>query len=125
MDAVASGDQLKIIGAGHSFSGIQLSDGDETTPAGRLVSLDRYAGITNVAWADDKSYADVTVRAGSRLRDLNAALEDLGLAFENLGATAAQSLAGAIATGTHGTGRLLGSISTQVSGLRILDAGRR
>jgi L-gulono-1,4-lactone dehydrogenase len=64
----------------------------------------------------------VTVRAGSRLRDLNTAFEDIGLAFENLGSTAAQSLAGAVATGTHGTGRELGSISTQLRAIRLVDA---
>ena len=60
--------------------------------------------------------------AGTRLRDLNTALEEQGLALENLGACAAQSIAGAVATGTHGTGRELGSMSTQLRGLRIIDA---
>lgn len=39
-----------------------------------------------------------------------------------MGATAQQSLAGATATGTHGTGRLLGSMSTQIVGLRLVLA---
>lgn len=49
-------------------------------------------------------------------------LEELGLALENMGATAAQSIAGATATGTHGTGRLLGSMSTQIVALRMVLA---
>jgi L-gulono-1,4-lactone dehydrogenase len=45
-----------------------------------------------------------------------------GLALINLGATAAQSIAGAISTSTHGTGSSLGSISSNVVGLRLIDA---
>jgi len=45
-----------------------------------------------------------------------------GLALPNLGATAAQSIAGAISTSTHGTGRELGSISSDVTGIRLIDA---
>ena len=122
--AAAEGDMIKVVGAGHSFSGIQLTDGSVSAgSSGRMISLDRYAGVVgSPAWAEDGSYADVTVRAGSRLCDLNTALEALGLAFINLGSCAAQSIAGAVATGTHGTGKLLGSMSTQVVGLRLLDA---
>jgi len=40
----------------------------------------------------------------------------------NLGATAAQSIAGATATGTHGTGRELGSLSTDITRLRLVSA---
>ena len=53
-------------------------------------------------------------QAGIRLHRLNSALEELGLSLRNLGATAEQSIAGAIATGTHGTGTGLGSVSAQV-----------
>lgn len=44
------------------------------------------------------------------------------MALENLGATAEQSLAGATATGTHGTGRRTGSMSTQIVALRMVLA---
>ena len=121
--AAKAGEQLKVVGAGHSFSGIQLTDGNQTSPGGRVMSLDLLSGITDVRYLDDGSGdAEVTALAGTRLRDLNSALEARGLAFENLGACAAQSLAGAVATATHGTGRDLGSLSTQLRGLRVLDA---
>jgi hypothetical protein len=121
--AAKAGEQLKVVGAGHSFSGIQLTDGNLTNPGGRVMSLDLLSGITDVLFLDDGSGdAEVTALAGTRLRDLNSALEARGLAFENLGACAAQSLAGAVATATHGTGRELGSISTQLRGLRVVDA---
>jgi hypothetical protein len=35
---------LKVVGAGHSFSGIQLTDGTDAVPSGRVLSLDRYVG---------------------------------------------------------------------------------
>ena len=65
---------------------------------------------------------EVTVQAGIRLHDLNSQLENLGLALVNMGATCQQSIAGATQTGTHGTGRLLGSMSTQIIGMRLLLA---
>lgn len=85
-----------------------------------MMNLDELTGIESITRRDDGT-ADVTVRGGMRLRDLNAALEEEGLALINLGATAAQSIAGATATGTHGTGRELGSMSTQIVGMRIVD----
>ena len=45
-----------------------------------------------------------------------------GLAMENMGDIDYQALAGAVGTGTHGTGETLGSISTQVVGLRLVLA---
>ncbi len=43
-----AGEQLKVVGAGHSFSGIQLTDGVQDAPAGRLMSLDLLSGIISV-----------------------------------------------------------------------------
>lgn len=54
-------------------------------------------------------------QAGIRLHHLNDELAIRGLALGNLGATAEQSIAGAIATGTHGTGVEWGSVSSAVS----------
>eukprot|EP00602_Paraphysomonas_sp_CaronLab_P004792 CAMPEP_0185021352 /NCGR_PEP_ID=MMETSP1103-20130426/4039_1 /TAXON_ID=36769 /ORGANISM="Paraphysomonas bandaiensis, Strain Caron Lab Isolate" /LENGTH=441 /DNA_ID=CAMNT_0027552829 /DNA_START=32 /DNA_END=1357 /DNA_ORIENTATION=- len=105
---------LKIVGAGHSFSGIQLTDGN-------MISLDRYNRILKTTYMSTGE-ALVEVQAGIRLRDLNDQLEAMNLAIENLGATAAQSLAGAISTGTHGTGAALGSISTQIKSMRVIDS---
>ena len=55
-------------------------------------------------------------------RDLNSLLESYGLALENMGATAAQTVSGATSTGTHGTGKHLGSMSTQIVGIRMVLA---
>ena len=110
-EANAANATLKVVGAGHSFSAIALGD-----PLVRMLSLDRMDKILHV----DGTL--VTVAGGIRLHDLNAQLEDHGLALANLGATCEQSLAGATATGTHGTGRLLGSVSTAIEGMRIVVA---
>src|SRR5699024_825539 len=64
----------------------------------------------------------VTLWAGTRLRDAGPLLDELGFAMENLGDINDQSLAGAISTGTHGTGIELKSIANQVEGVTLLTA---
>jgi L-gulonolactone oxidase len=104
--AGASKASIKVVGGGHSFSGIALTDG-------HMISLDKYRSLVSV------NGTSVTVQAGIRLHDLNTLLEGLGLGLENIGACAQQSLAGAVATGTHGTGNT-GSMSAQIIGMRIV-----
>ena len=91
---------------------------------GNMISLDRYNGVIGRTDLPDGS-ALVEVQAGIRLRDFNDALEKMGLSLLNLGATAAQSVAGATATGTHGTGMQIGSISTQITAMRLVDSTGR
>jgi L-gulonolactone oxidase len=105
--AAASKSQIKVVGGGHSFSGIALT-------TGHMITLDDYNKVMYV------NKTAVTVQAGIRLHELNAQLEVRGLSFENLGACSQQSLAGALATGTHGTGNT-GSMSTQVLEMRIVS----
>jgi len=107
--AAASGLRVKAVGSGHSFTGVALTDG-------RLIALDRYGRIVS----SDPSEGTVTVQAGITLHQLNAELYDRGLALENLGDIAYQTIAGAISTGTHGTGKSLGGLATQVTGLRLI-----
>ena len=64
----------------------------------------------------------VRVGAGTVLADLNEELARLGLAMENLGDIDRQTIAGAISTGTHGTGARLRNISAQVEGLELVLA---
>ena len=82
------------------------------------MDLSRWTGIVE---ADEKTGL-VTVRSGTRLRDLNEALARRGLAMSNLGDIDAQTVAGAISTGTHGTGAAFGGIATQVRGLELVLA---
>jgi L-gulono-1,4-lactone dehydrogenase len=108
-DAAAGGQRVKGVGAGHSFTGIALTDG-------RLVQLDRYRRVLS----HDAQAGTVTVQSGMPLSQLTEDLHARGLAMENLGDIAYQSIAGAISTATHGTGARFGGIATQVAGMRII-----
>jgi len=110
--ATASGTRLRAVGAGHSFTGAAVTDGVQ-------VHLDALAGFERVVARPDGS-ALVTVGAGIRLAALNAGLAARGLALRNLGDIDAQTLAGAISTGTHGTGARLGGLATQVVGCHVV-----
>lgn len=108
---------VKCVGAGHSFTAAAATDGV-------LVSLDDLAGVESVVPLYDAEGraegATVTVWAGTRLVDLGPLLWDLGLAQENLGDIDVQTVAGAISTGTHGTGLGFGGLATTVVGLQLV-----
>jgi L-gulono-1,4-lactone dehydrogenase len=111
MHAGESGQTIKARGSGHSFTGIAAAHGI-------AVDLSNWTGIT----AADVATGLVTVRSGTTIRALNAELDRLGLAMTNLGDIDAQTISGAIATGTHGTGAAFGGIATQVEGLELVLA---
>lgn len=101
---------IRVVGSGHSF--VPLCKTNDV-----LLNLDGLAGILSV----DARTAQATVAAGSKLSSLGKPLLAAGLAMENQGDIDKQTLAGVIATGTHGTGPSFGSLSTQVVGLRLLN----
>jgi len=109
--AASRGLAVKAVGAGHSFTSVATTDGVQIRPEGLTAvhALDRAAGT-------------VTVGSGMRLRDFNALLAGYGLALTNMGDIAVQSLAGATSTGTHGTGRVSGSLAAQIRGMEIVLA---
>jgi L-gulono-1,4-lactone dehydrogenase len=109
--AGADGRRVRVVGAGHSFSDIALTDGVQ-------LRLDRFARVLDV----DRSSGLVRVQAGITIRELNARLAEHGLALENLGDIDVQTIAGAIATATHGTGARLPNISAQVHELTLVLA---
>ncbi len=106
-DAFAAKQRLRVVGAGHSWSAI-------AAPEEIAVSLDRWSGIAGEA------PGTVMVRAGTRLRDLNAELAHRGLALPILGSITRQSIAGAIATGTHGSSLAHGNLASLVEGMRLI-----
>ncbi|MFK8024838.1 MAG: D-arabinono-1,4-lactone oxidase [Ilumatobacter sp.] len=108
--AAEAGERVKVIGGGHSFTDAAMTDG-------HLISLDGMTRVIDVGGPDGH---DITVQAGIRLRDLNDLLAHGGLALPNLGDIDRQSIAGAIATATHGTGAGLGNIATNVVGLELV-----
>jgi L-gulono-1,4-lactone dehydrogenase len=105
--AADAGDRVKVIGAGHSFTDVAMTDG-------HLISLDDMDRVLAVTGND------VTVQAGIRLFELNERLAAVGLAMPNLGDIDRQSIAGATATATHGTGAALGNIATAIVGLELV-----
>jgi L-gulonolactone oxidase len=109
--AASAGETVKVFGAGHSFTDIALTDG-------RMISLDGYQKILSV----DTASKQVTVQAGITLEKLNLELDAHGLALENLGDIAYQSVAGAISTATHGTGARIGNLATQVRAISMVTA---
>ena len=109
--AAQQGKTVRARGSGHSFTAVG---------AAHDVALDLgdWTGITSA----DIDSGLVTVRAGTTLRALNAELDRLGLAMTNLGDIDAQTISGAISTGTHGTGARFGGIAAQVEGLELVLA---
>jgi len=107
--AARDGMPVRAVGSGHSFTDAAATDGV-------LLDLRSWTGIERV------DGTEVTVRSGTTLHDLNAALATHDLAMTNLGDIDAQTISGAISTGTHGTGARLGGLATQVAGLELVLA---
>lgn len=103
---------IRPVGSGHSFSPLVPTDG-------HLVVIDQINGIID----SDDDAKQVTIGAGSRLGDLGAQLEALGQGMINLPDIDRQTVAGAIATGTHGTGVTLPALSAYVTRLRLVTPG--
>ncbi len=100
---------VKVAGTGHSFTGI-------ARPEHTLLQPGHLSGIVAV----DRHAMTVTALAGTRLKVLNAELERMGLSLHNMGDIAEQTLAGAISTGTHGTGGIAAGLGAQVVGLELV-----
>lgn len=111
MGAASRGLGVRAVGTGHSFTDAACTDGV-------MIDLSRMDRILAV---DPRSGA-VTVQAGITLHALARALAECGLALENQGDIDRQSLAGALATATHGTGARLPNMSAQVAGMRLVTA---
>ncbi len=103
--------RVRVAGSGHSFSDIALTDGVQ-------LHLDRLTRVLDV----NRSSGLVRVQAGIAIHELSARLAAHGLALANLGDVDAQTIAGAIATATHGTGARLPNISAQVAELALVLA---
>lgn len=100
---------VRVAGAGHSFTDAVLTNG-------MLLSLDRMNRVLDV----DRSSGLVRVEAGITLHELSPKLEAHGLAVENLGDIDVQSVAGAISTGTHGTGARLRNIPSGIRSVQLV-----
>jgi FAD-linked oxidoreductase len=110
-EAARSGLKVRAAGSGHSFTDTACTDGllVRTDGLRRLVSADPESGL-------------VTVGAGITLHELGPLLARHGLGLENQGDIDVQSVAGALATATHGTGARFGNLSTRLVGVRLVTA---
>ena len=107
--AAAAGRTVSVPGSGHSFTEAAMTDG-------AMIRIESLCGVIDA----DPASGLVRVGAGTVLADLNAALDGLGLAMENLGDIDRQTIAGAISTATHGTGAGLRNISAQVEAIELV-----
>jgi len=121
-EAVRTGLRIRSVGAAHSHAPLVPTDD-------LLVDTRRLSGVISV----DPAAGTARVRAGTRIADLGRPLRDASVALHNQGDIDRQAIAGATATGTHGTGRALRNLSASVLGTRLVlhdgsvvecDAGR-
>jgi FAD-linked oxidoreductase len=108
--ASKAGRKVRPVGSSHSFSAIAAPEDIEL----RLDRLPETFGV-------DRERGEVRVSAGTTLHRLNHLLAEAGLALPNLGDIDRQTVAGALATGTHGTGAALGLLGTGVRAVRVVD----
>jgi L-gulono-1,4-lactone dehydrogenase len=111
-DAIRRGQRVKAVGSGHSFSAIAVPSDVQITleVGGAPVDIDAETGLAEVP-------------AGLELHRLNRLLWKSGLSMQNLGDIEAQTVAGAISTGTHGTGARKQGLAAQVRALEMVLGG--
>jgi FAD/FMN-containing dehydrogenase len=102
---------VRVVGSGHSFNALCATQD-------LLISLDEFQQSPSV----DSSRQQATVQAGTKISQLGVPLRSTGWALITQGDVDYQSIAGAISTGTHGTGTRFCSLSAQVTGLRLILA---
>lgn len=106
---------MRVAGAGHSH--FPLVPTDDV-----ILDVSGITGLIDVDTSDGIDRATARVYGGTTIAALGRPLHDAGVALANQGDIDRQTIAGATATGTHGTGWSLGSLSTAVRGLTIVDA---
>ena len=106
---VASSRRVRPVGSGHTFNRITDTDGDQIT----LVDLPRRTDV-------DPTAMTVTVDGGQRYGDLCGGLDAAGFALHNLASLAHISIAGACATGTHGSGQRNGMLAMAVERVELI-----
>ncbi|MDQ3475875.1 MAG: FAD-binding protein, partial [Actinomycetota bacterium] len=110
-DLVATSTRIRPLGTGHSFNRIADTTGD-------LVSV---AALPQTCVVDPVS-STVAVSAAMRYGEVAAHLHDAGYALRSLGSLPHISVAGAIATATHGSGNTVGNLATAVAALQMVTA---
>ncbi|GAA1603755.1 D-arabinono-1,4-lactone oxidase [Actinoplanes couchii] len=110
-ETLAGTTRARVLGSGHSFNRLADTDGD-------LISL---AGLPRTVEIGP-GRATVRTDGGIRYGELATRLAAEGLAVHNMASLPHISVAGAVATATHGSGVRHGNLATAVSGLEIVRA---
>lgn len=110
-ERIAAAQKVRVLGTRHSFNAIADSAGAQLS----LEALDRVISV-------DAAEGRVTVEGGIRYGDLAPRLASEGLALANLASLPHISVAGAVATGTHGSGSGTGSLATAVTAMDLVTA---
>jgi L-gulono-1,4-lactone dehydrogenase len=109
--AARRGLRVRAVGTGHSFTDCACTDGlmIDMTGLQRVIDADPASGL-------------VTIEGGAKLHSLGPQLAERGLGLENQGDIDAQSITGATATATHGTGARFPNLSARIAALRLVTA---
>jgi FAD-linked oxidoreductase len=102
---------VRTPGTGHSFTPLNATDGT-------MIDLSAFGGLKG--WDPDRKVA--TFGAATPLWEIGSLIHPLGCALKNMGDIDRQTLGGVVGTGTHGTGKTLGSFSAEVAGFRLVLA---
>lgn len=109
--AVAGGRHVRVVGAAHSFNRVADTGGDLVD----LAALPRQVDI-------DSARRRARVSAGWTYGELCPRLHAAGWGLDNLASLPHVTVAGACATATHGSGRRLGCLATQIDEVELLTA---
>ena len=110
-EASDAGSRVRVVGSGHSYSDIAIAPETQVSlrHLSRVLHVDAAAGL-------------VTVQGGMTLHQIRAELRRHRLAFANMGDIDHQSIAGALSTGTHGTGLRMPAFASQITALELMLA---
>jgi hypothetical protein len=120
-EAERVGCTVRAVGSGHSWSDVALTRGFVLLPTGLADPLELEDGLLRPRSAEERPL--VRVQAGMRIRELNAHLDARGLALPNMGGYDGQTLAGVMATSTHGSGIAFGPIADDARSIEIVGSG--
>lgn len=109
-DATRKGLNVRVAGSGHSFTPVALTSGLHLT-------LANMTGVRHI----DHEKRRVTAAAGTTINQLVGVLKAGGLSMINQGDIDSQALAGALTTGTHGTGITLGNMASSIVGMKLVQ----
>ncbi|BAN49641.1 D-arabinono-1,4-lactone oxidase [Metapseudomonas resinovorans] len=109
-EATGKGLNVRVAGSGHSFTPVALTNGLHLT-------LANMKGVRHV----DHAKRRVTAAAGTTINELVSVLKAEGLSMVNQGDIDSQALAGALTTGTHGTGLTLGNLASSIVGMKLIQ----